>query len=266
MPLLSDAVVIGTVLGLVFGAAIYYMYTRIVQVERKMSLMENILLDLKVMTEQSIMTNLQDSTTNGMNLDNYSMNANVHANNMNDDGNNGDMSDTNSGNETNMKNVREILLDSEPRSQSPRNVVISKFNQSGNGLNDDEPFIPAMAANDKESVLDSINSNTPFTTTGNSSKMNVNYEAMTYKELIVDARKRKVIGYSHMSKSVLCDALRRMDAGEPQLPRGRRGSGDTTSTKDFAEFDAKQTVIKENSEPEAALSVFSDATATMTSL
>lgn len=260
MPLLNDAVVIGTVLGLVFGAAVYYMYTRIVQVEKKMSLMENILLDLKVMTEQSILSNLQDSSNgNGTNLDHYSMHDN--GSNNNDTGSNSD--DGSSNNNVQSGNVREILLESEPRSQSPRNVVISKFNQSGNGLNDDEPFIPAV---NKESVLDSINSNSVFTTDGTTSKMNVNYEAMTYKELIVDARKRKVIGYSHMSKSVLCDALRRMDSGEPQLPRGRRGSADTTATKEFADFDAKQTVIKEPSEPEAALSVFSDVNATMTPL
>ena len=266
MPLLNDAVVIGTVLGLVFGAAVYYMYTRIVQVEKKMSLMENILLDLKVMTEQSILSNLQDSSNgNGSNLDHYSMHDNGSNNNNdamnNDTGSNGD--DGSSNNNVQSGNVREILLESEPRSQSPRNVVISKFSQSGNGLQDDEPFIPAV---NKESVLDSINSNSVFTTDGTTSKMNVNYEAMTYKELIVDARKRKVIGYSHMSKSVLCDALRRMDSGEPQLPRGRRGSADTTATKEFPDFDAKQTVIKESSEPEAALSVFSDVNATMTPL
>jgi hypothetical protein len=228
--------------------------------------MENILLDLKVMTEQSILSNLQDSSNgSGNNLDHYSMhgsssNSDNDAINNNDTGSN---DDNGSSDNTQTASVREILLESEPRSQSPRNVVISKFSQSGNGLHDDEPFIPAV---NKESVLDSINSNSAFTTSENSSKMNVNYEAMTYKELIVDARKRKVIGYSHMSKSVLCDALRRMDSGEPQLPRGRRGSGDTTTTKDFAEFDAKQTVIKENSEPEAALSVFSDVNATMTPL
>ena len=54
--MISDAVVIGVVLGLVFAAACYYLYTRSSSLERKVGLMENILLDLKVTTEQVLMS------------------------------------------------------------------------------------------------------------------------------------------------------------------------------------------------------------------
>lgn len=54
--MISDAVVIGVVLGLVFAAACYYLYTRSSSLERKVSLMENILLDLKVTTEQALLS------------------------------------------------------------------------------------------------------------------------------------------------------------------------------------------------------------------
>jgi len=52
----SDGVVIGIVLGLIFAAVSYYLYSRIGQLERKVGLMENILLDLKVTTEQALMS------------------------------------------------------------------------------------------------------------------------------------------------------------------------------------------------------------------
>jgi len=52
----SDGVVIGIVLGLIFAAVSYYLYSRTGQLERKVGLMENILLDLKVTTEQALMS------------------------------------------------------------------------------------------------------------------------------------------------------------------------------------------------------------------
>ena len=56
MMAISDGVVIGVVLGLVFTAVCYYLYNRQAQLERKVGLMENILLDLKVTTEQTLLS------------------------------------------------------------------------------------------------------------------------------------------------------------------------------------------------------------------
>lgn len=53
---LSDTLTIGLVLALVFGALFFYLYTRVNQVEKRVSLTENILLDLKVATENTIMS------------------------------------------------------------------------------------------------------------------------------------------------------------------------------------------------------------------
>lgn len=55
MNALSDSLTIGLVLALVFGALFFYMYTRIGQVEKRVGLTENILLDLKMATENTIM-------------------------------------------------------------------------------------------------------------------------------------------------------------------------------------------------------------------
>lgn len=52
---LSDTLTIGLVLALVFGALFFYLYSRIGQVEKRISLTENILLDLKMATENTLM-------------------------------------------------------------------------------------------------------------------------------------------------------------------------------------------------------------------
>jgi hypothetical protein len=52
---LSDALTVGLVLTLIFGALFFYLYTRIGQVEKRVSLTENILLDLKMATENTLM-------------------------------------------------------------------------------------------------------------------------------------------------------------------------------------------------------------------
>lgn len=50
---LSDSITIGIVLTLVFGALFFYLYSRLVQNEKRVSLMENILLDLKMSADSN---------------------------------------------------------------------------------------------------------------------------------------------------------------------------------------------------------------------
>jgi hypothetical protein len=52
---ISDSLTVGLVLFLVFGALVFYLYTRIGQIEKRVSLTENILLDLKMATENTLM-------------------------------------------------------------------------------------------------------------------------------------------------------------------------------------------------------------------
>jgi cbb3-type cytochrome oxidase subunit 3 len=48
---MNDAVMIGVVLTLVFGAVIFYLYNRLTMTERKLGLFEGILTDLKIMMD-----------------------------------------------------------------------------------------------------------------------------------------------------------------------------------------------------------------------
>ncbi len=52
---LSDTLTMGIVLALVFGSILFYLYSRLLQVEKRMGLTENILLDLKMATENTLL-------------------------------------------------------------------------------------------------------------------------------------------------------------------------------------------------------------------
>lgn len=51
---LTDSLTIGIMITLVFGAVCFYLYSRLVQNEKRVALLENILLDLKVSMEQGV--------------------------------------------------------------------------------------------------------------------------------------------------------------------------------------------------------------------
>lgn len=55
MALLNDSVTVGILLVMIFGSVSFYMYTRLVQNEKRVSLLENLLLSLKMNTEASMM-------------------------------------------------------------------------------------------------------------------------------------------------------------------------------------------------------------------
>jgi hypothetical protein len=52
MSILSESITIGLLLALVFGALFFYIYSRVTYVEKRVGLMENILLDIKMNQEQ----------------------------------------------------------------------------------------------------------------------------------------------------------------------------------------------------------------------
>ena len=51
---LSDSVTVGILLLLIFGATAFYLYSRMTQNEKRLSLLENLLLTLKISTEASL--------------------------------------------------------------------------------------------------------------------------------------------------------------------------------------------------------------------
>ena len=63
---LNDAFTIGIIMMIILGAVFFYFYTRIGQVEKRMKLLETILLDLKVATESSFIGFNDESADSGV--------------------------------------------------------------------------------------------------------------------------------------------------------------------------------------------------------
>lgn len=52
MSFLSESLTIGLLLTIVFGALCFYIYSRVIYIEKRVGLMENLILDIKVQNEQ----------------------------------------------------------------------------------------------------------------------------------------------------------------------------------------------------------------------
>ena len=165
--MISEAALLGVVLFLVFGAACYYLYMRIEQTEKKVSVMENILLDLKVATENTLLSShdYEDDYTHTPSASSKQEHSTTY--------------------------------------ESFRDTTGLQSEKTEVQANNNEEFLPF------EPSPKSVSGTTHAAQTP---KLSVNYESMTWKELLVIGRGR-VVGYSHMSKAQLVDALKRIDEG-----------------------------------------------------
>jgi hypothetical protein len=172
---ISDGVVIGVVLGLIFAAVSYYLYSRVGQLERKVGVMENILLDLKVTTEQTLLSATEPPEPYN-HSDQYARE--------NEDEIRSFPTPAEEG-ETHDAEVR-------PPSPSPR------------------PPSPQRSVETREMFVSEVpRARAPSSTVQvEREKVQVNYEAMTYKELRALAQQKGVSGLRTMSKAQVIDALK----------------------------------------------------------
>ena len=202
MAAVSDAVVIGIVLGLVFAAVSYYLYTRVSQLERKVSLMENILLDLKVTTEQTLLSAYNEPLhSSEEELASYQTIAAEAAEEVSDVNGSGD---GNGSGEESSNEMREVHLEQAAKSKTSVGQV-------------------QVERTEKSSV-------------------SVNYEAMTYKELVALAKQNGISGIRNLSKAQLIDALRRRSSGadeskQMELSSWTAASGTVSFTEKQEEVD-----------------------------
>lgn len=171
MAAISDAVVIGIVLGLVFAAVSYYLYSRVGQLERKVGLLENIMLDLKVTTEQSILSATEPPEPAIHNV--VSQPASVEHSS------------------ADIQSYREAIT------QAQATI------ESSDGSEQDA----------RESFIDSSSRGRPQTTgpaqvERESTGLTVNYESMTYKELLQLCKQKGISGTRNKSKAELIEFLR----------------------------------------------------------
>lgn len=192
MTAVSDAVVIGVVLGLVFAAVSYYLFSRISQLERKVSFMETILLELKVTTEQTLLSATEppsEPTTADLNsyhevVDQAARkSATESAVSADDSSTTKTIRTYTSVDETEQvtqpmgTDIRELLVESSPpRARGSQETV--------------------QVERERESSKHSIG---------------VNFEAMTYKELQQYARDKGISGIRNLSKKEVIEIFRRRE-------------------------------------------------------
>jgi hypothetical protein len=184
MTTMSDTLTVGLVLVLLFGSIALYLYTRIQQSEQKISLLESILLDLKMSSEIKTYTEIPASETPHMfNEDKYTP--------FEDDSN--DTTDQNSI----------------ARPSSPANSVSSKINDSEQ--TDD-------ITDYKTAIADAITDDIPVDEiVEHNAVMSVNYESMTLKELQTLAKTRGIVGANTMKKGMIIEALKTSDKSQTNM-------------------------------------------------
>lgn len=181
---LSDSLTIGLVIVLVFGAISFYLYSRIGQVEKRVSLTENILLDLKMATENTLMA----------------MGNPQHAQAHEEHG------DT-------VIQVGSPLKGEEGEHANDEDFYKSVLEQT---VSEVAAAIPVKGDSEMVTVPSTTTDDIPFLSGG--SKVDVNYESMTLKELKALVKQRGISAGNATHKKDYIDLLRKQGSGSMLEP------------------------------------------------
>lgn len=173
---MNDSIIIGLVIVLVFGALCYYLYSRLLYSEKRVVVMENILLDLKTASESwfapSDERNREHDGANQDHQDRQDRQDNQHQNHYSQD-----------------HSLNDLALSSEP--------VVSES-------------LPEVVEHVLQQVA-SAESVQPTAALLQGQKVSVNYESMNIKELQAEARSKNISGVSSMRRKELIELLRKSD-------------------------------------------------------
>jgi hypothetical protein len=225
MTAISDAVVIGVVLGLVFAAVSYYLFSRISQLERKVSFMETILLELKVTTEQTLLSATEPPSA-------------VAA---------PSAEDLNSYHDVVEQATRKVSTEQ----AVPDDTVTTKSIRTYANVDESEQAVAQPMGTDIRELL--VEPSPPRTRgsqdtvqveregESSSHSVGVNFEAMTYKELQQYARQKGISGIRNLSKKEVIEIFRRRETG------GGGSSSTTTGAPDVSDLSSwKQTSAQDS--------------------
>ena len=183
--LLGDSLTVGIVLALVFGAVCFYLYSRMSQNEKRVGLLENLLLSLKMSTEASLFgPDMVEPTSSPAPLSS---------------------TDVEEVTEENYAEMLKGLGSTEVKTSAPAPAPASAAPASApSGV--EESVSDEKAA---EELLRSLDTR----------KMDANYESMSLKELQALAKQRGLAGAGQMRKRELIDALKRQGEDAPSAPQ-----------------------------------------------
>ncbi len=187
MTSLSDTLTVGLVLVLLFGSIALYLYTRIQQAEQKISLLESILLDLKMSAEIKSYTELPAEDII-QRTGKFSTEENNTYHPFDEDDTNDDIyPGATVGSSSPLKNV------------SPASSVSGSIIDTNDNDVDQYKSVIADAVKDDIEIKDITN------------KVSVNYESMTLRELQTLAKTRGISGAGSMKKTSIIEALKTSD-------------------------------------------------------
>lgn len=205
MTSLSDTLTVGLVLVLLFGSIALYLYTRIQQAEQKISLLESILLDLKMSSEIKSYNELpaenmihQAAAISTEQASNYQP-----------------FDETDE--EDDLYPGATVGRTSPIKPSSPASSV--------SGGVDDQ--VDTEVTDYKSIIADAVKEETDVKPT---SKVSANYEAMTLKELQTLAKSRGISGAGSMKKGSIIEALKTSDRSSSAVEPGSFGSSSFLET------------------------------------
>jgi hypothetical protein len=191
----NDSVIIGSVLMLVFGALFYYLYSRLLYSEKRINMMENILLDFKTASEGFFVAPAPSSSSSHDDEDAHELHASP---------------------QQPMDTPYEVL-ESIPTEQNDTYDVSSA--------------VPTSVATtvSATSVIEA-NVQSSLVTKREGPTVSMNYESMNIKELQQEARNRNISGVSGMRRKEIIQSLRTSDSANSQKVQSGVVAPSTTST------------------------------------
>jgi hypothetical protein len=223
MTSLSDTLTVGLVLVLLFGSIALYLYTRIQQSEQKISLLESILLDIKMSSEIKSYDELPASTQGNTNQSEYTSFEESEV-----DWYPGTLV-------SDVQNTRTIGNKSPPNSPAP-SVSSKTVDDNDTQTNDDMDVeqYKSVIADAVDNTIENIPNHTPFTAeTIESLKISPNYESMTIKELQTLAKSRGITGAGSMKRKAIIEALKTSDRSQTYEPGSLGTSSFLETSGDF---------------------------------
>ena len=191
MTSLSDTLTVGLVLVLLFGSIALYLYTRIQQAEQKISLLESILLDLKMSAEVKSYSELPAETVS-LKMGGQAATESYAPFDEEDEDETADVKDSSDN------YFPGATVDATKSGNSTPSV-----SESVNDTSDVEQYKSVIADAVKDETEGEI-------------KLSANYEAMTLKELQTLAKSRGITGAGSMKKNAIIEALKTSDrSSEP---------------------------------------------------
>lgn len=229
---LNDSLLVGILVTLVFGAVCFYLYSRITQNEKRVSLLENLLLDLKLSTEAHLAgpellgPDIVEAVSGPAPLDQTDV----------DDTLQGDL--RNGEKEDDVRMYEEMARRAAAVATGSSAVVTSNSGPT-TPRNSPSESTQDMEEQPRSTVLEAARAAAAAFT---NAKIENNYEAMSVKELQAAVKSRGISPVPRVRKELI-EALKRHDAGEPQVSSekvtldsfmGNGGSGASVEGEGFS--------------------------------